>query len=172
MANQRKRRKRRSSGYRQPGKRDSQPVEPQAPAPERPRARRNDDPNRPPAPWGTFPLVELVILLAIVMLGAGLFVKGTRGDVMLVAGVALAALGGTEVSIREHFAGYRSHTTLLAGVLTAILTTIAFLLVPSEWSRGIPFAFGAVVFAAAFYLLREAFKRRSGGLGFRGGLRP
>ena len=35
---------------------------------------------------------------------------------MIAAGVALASLAGLELSIREHLAGYRSHSTVLAGV--------------------------------------------------------
>ena len=34
---------------------------------------------RPPAPWGRFPLVELVILLGLGLLIAGFFVQGARG---------------------------------------------------------------------------------------------
>src|ERR1700730_16767618 len=43
------------------------------------RARSIDE--RPPAPWGKFPLVELVVLLAIVLFVAGLVIGGTRGGV-------------------------------------------------------------------------------------------
>jgi hypothetical protein len=121
---------------------------------------------RPPAPWGSFPLVELVILLAVVLLGAGFFVQARLGLVMILAGLGLGVLGGTEVSIREHFAGYRSHTTLLSGVVAVVLATFAFLVVPDEL-RIVPFGFAAAVFALCFYLFRRAFKRRSGGLGFR-----
>ncbi len=52
----------------------------------------------------------------MVLLVLGFFVvKGDQGAVMVGVGVALAALAGLELSIREHFAGYRSHTLLLAG---------------------------------------------------------
>ena len=34
---------------------------------------------------------------------------------MLVFGMALGSLGGLDTALREHFAGYRSHTTLIAG---------------------------------------------------------
>src|SRR4051794_20337534 len=64
---------------------------------------------KPPAPWGSFPLTELVVFLGIVLLIAGLVVWGDRGRTMLVAGMALGSLGGLEISIREHYAGYKSH---------------------------------------------------------------
>jgi uncharacterized membrane protein YhiD involved in acid resistance len=95
---------------------------------------------------------------------AGILVWGKRGQLMLAAGVALGSLAGLEVSIREHFAGYRSHTTVLAGTAgVAALAVLFFAHAP----RGAMLAAGAVVFAAAFYALRIVFRRRSGGLWFR-----
>src|SRR4051794_27104535 len=38
------------------------------------RAERNIDDDRPPAPWGSFPLVELAVLIGIVMVILGFFV--------------------------------------------------------------------------------------------------
>ena len=60
---------------------------------------------RPPAPWGKAPLAELVILAGIISLAIGVF-GGSPTAIAL--GVALAGLGGMEVAIREHLAGYRS----------------------------------------------------------------
>src|SRR3954471_8519550 len=69
----------------------------------------------PPAPWGSFPLTELVVFLALVFGVIGFIRFDTRsGKVMVVAAMVLGSLGGLEVSIREHFSGFRSHTTLLA----------------------------------------------------------
>ena len=36
------------------------------------------------------------------------------GRTLLALGFALGALGGLDTSVREHFAGYRSHTLVLA----------------------------------------------------------
>src|SRR3954454_5773310 len=83
-----------------------------------PRRRRGGRPtmdDRPPAPWGSFPLVELAVLAAIGLFVAGLIVRGDRGGVMVVCALVLGSLAGLELSIREHLAGFRSHTTLLAG---------------------------------------------------------
>ena len=77
-----------------------------------PRVATPDD--RPPAPWGKLPLAELTILAGIVSLIVG--IVGQHATAIGI-GVALAGLGGMEVAIREHFAGYRSHTTLLAGAV-------------------------------------------------------
>src|SRR3954463_1389384 len=69
----------------------------------------------PPPPWGSFPLTEMVVLLALIFGVIGFIRFNTHsGKVMVVAAMCLGSLGGLEVSIREHFGGYRSHTTLLA----------------------------------------------------------
>jgi hypothetical protein len=133
---------------------------------EGPRPARRRPPERPPAPWGRFPLVELVVLLGLGLLVAGFFVQGARGATMIAAGVALASLAGLEVSIREHLAGYRSHSTVLAGVATVLALAAGFFLLPSRLFA-VNLLIGAVVFGVCFYALREVFKRRSGGLGFR-----
>jgi lysylphosphatidylglycerol synthetase-like protein (DUF2156 family) len=122
---------------------------------------------RPPAPWGNAPLAELVILAGIVALAVG--VIGGH-PTAIGAGVALAGLGGMEVAIREHFAGYRSHTTLLAGA--AFVLTTGLVLYAAGQILAVALAVGAVAFAATFYLARRAFQRASGGLSYRiGGLR-
>ena len=82
-------------------------------------------------------------------------------------GVVLGGLGGLEVSAREHFAGYRSHTTLLAG--TAFVLVVGGLLYLAHLVLAVCLAAGAVVFVAAFLALRRAFQRASGGLSFRAG---
>ena len=72
---------------------------------------------RPKAPWHPFPLVELCVLVGIVLIVLGLINFETRdGKTMLLVGLALGSLGGLDTAAREHFAGYRSHTTVLAGV--------------------------------------------------------
>lgn len=85
-------------------------------------------------------------------------------------GVVLAGLGGLEVSAREHFAGYRSHTTLLAGTVFVLVTGGLFYLAGLILAACL--AAGAVAFAASFYALRRVFQKASGGLSFKaGGLR-
>jgi lysylphosphatidylglycerol synthetase-like protein (DUF2156 family) len=122
---------------------------------------------RPPAPWGSVPLAELVILAGIVSLGIGVF-GGSPTAIGI--GVALAGLGGLEVAIREHFAGYRSHTSLLAGAAFVLTTGLAFY--AAGQILAVALAIGAVVGAVAFFLARRAFQRASGGLSYRvGGMR-
>jgi hypothetical protein len=130
--------------------------------PERPRRRSGE---RPQAPWGSFPLSELVILLGIVLIVWGAL-GGRDGEERLVGGLVIASLGGGELALREHLAGYRSHSALLGGVAAFVAVSVVALgLGPVKiW---VLMVLGASVFALTFYVMRELFKRRSGGLGFR-----
>jgi hypothetical protein len=134
----------------------------------RPRqARPSREPReRPPAPWGRFPLTELVVLLAILCLVSAFFFHGERSRTLLAGGAALGSLGGLELSIREHFAGFKSHSTML-GAAAGVVTMVVLVLVVHPISIWIVLLSGIGVFGAAFWLLREAFKKRSGGVGFR-----
>jgi len=134
-----------------------------APSPARHAPRPVDE--RPKAPWHPVPLVELCVLIGIVLIVAGFFFRDDRrGGILIVSGLALASLAGLDTVVREHFAGFRSHSTLLAGVPTVLVTGILY------FSRA-PIAAlliaAVVVFAAAFTTFRRAFTRRSGGLSFR-----
>ena len=133
----------------------------------RPAKRVNAPDERPPAPWGKAPLAELVILAGIISLVIGV-VSGNPTAIGL--GVALAGLGGMEVAIREHLAGYRSHTTLLAGFAFVLTTGLVFYV--AKTILAVALGLGALAFAIVFYLARRAFQRASGGLSYKvGGLR-
>jgi hypothetical protein len=119
---------------------------------------------RPPAPWGNFPLAELSVLAGIVMLAIGIFGKNATA---LGVGIVLAGLGGLATAASEHFAGYRSHTTLLAG--TVFVIVVGGLFYVAGLVLAICLGVGAVAFLATFFLLRRAFQRASGGLSFRVG---
>jgi hypothetical protein len=130
----------------------------------RTRSGRTSPDDRPPAPWGSFPLVELVVLLALILIVAGFIIRGERGGTMIVGGFALGSLAGTELSVREHFGGFRSHTTLLAAV-TGFLAGAAAYLITKD--RTITPAVAIIVFMPSFYFYRQAFMRRTGGAAFR-----
>jgi hypothetical protein len=120
----------------------------------------------PPAPWHPVPLSELCILAGLVCLGVGFFGGGGgRRGVLLALGFALVGLASLEVALREHLAGYRSHSALLA--LAAALAVVVPLALATGMARSLAGAIGAGLFAAAFLALRGLFRRRSGGFGFR-----
>ena len=128
--------------------------------------RRSSSSERPPAPWGSFPLSELIILVGIVVLFWGLFSGRDGGGKRVAGGLVLASLGGGELALREHLGGFRSHSALLAGVATfVVITVIVVALGPVKmW---VILGAGVAVFGASFYWMRELFRRRSGGLSFR-----
>jgi hypothetical protein len=104
------------------------------------------------------------VLAGIVMLGIGVFGKSPTA---IGVGVVLAGLGGLEVAATEHFAGYRSHTTLLAGTVFVLVVGGLFYL--AGLILAICLGAGAVAFLAVFFALRRAFRRASGGLSFKVG---
>jgi hypothetical protein len=139
-----------------------------APASPTPRAGGDDLPprpaplsdERPKAPWHPFPLVELAVLVGIVLIVAGLISHNSqRGRGLLVLGLALGSLGGLDTSAREHFAGYRSHTLVLA-LLPAVTVAVLLAVV------GAPFVIvpgiGVTVFAVVFAVLRTLWVRTHG----------
>ncbi|HEV7494005.1 hypothetical protein [Baekduia sp.] len=140
---------------------------PVAPMPAAPRtatykSRREDAPQ---PPWAPFPLTELCILLSIVLLAIGFFFAGgERRGVLLGGGFVLVTLAAGELSVREHFAGYRSHSSLLAGIC-AIIAAVPFWLAPIP--QEIVLVVGIVVYVLGLLGFRRAFMRRSGGVGFR-----
>jgi hypothetical protein len=140
------------------------PAEPARARPTAPPSRRARMEDAPKAPWSPFPLTELVILLALVLLAVGFFSSGDRRGVLVGVGLVLASLAGGELALREHFTGFRSHTMLLSG-LTGFL--VGALLVALGVAKGLVLAIAVAVMIVAFPFLRRAFMRRSGGLGFR-----
>lgn len=141
----------------------------QSPAAATPRARpgRTTMDERPPPLWGSFPLTELVTLGGIVLMVWGfLSGPGDEGRARIAGGLAIAALGGLELAIREHVTGFRSHTTMLAAA-TGILVIVALGLGAGVGLLPVLLAAGLAAFGASFYWLRQLFKRRSGGLSFR-----
>jgi uncharacterized membrane protein YhiD involved in acid resistance len=101
------------------------------------------------------------------MLIGGFFVSGTQGAVMIGTGLALGSLAGLELSVREHFAGYRSHTLVLAGTAAIAALAALFFLAPSLLSPPLRLVAALAVFVLAAWGLTLAFRRRSGGLAFR-----
>jgi hypothetical protein len=127
---------------------------PHAPAPP---AKPRDE--RPQAPWHPFPLVELCALLGIILLVLGVINIGDEsGPLFLVAGMALGSLAGLDTALREHFSGYRSHSTVLAGI-PAVLAAAALYFGGAPWPALVLAAVAA--FAGGFMLFARAYDRRA-----------
>ena len=112
---------------------------------------------RPPGLFGGVPVSEIAIFAGLVAIVVWL-VRG--GTATLVVGLAVLALGVIEVTAREHFSGYRSHTTLLAAIPSvAIGIGLVTLIGTDRRNRGpILLAVAAPVFALLVWFLRRRFQ--------------
>lgn len=129
-----------------------------------PRSRSED---RPPAPWGKFPLTEVVVFVGLILLLAGFFVAPPRGPIMIGAGLVLSSVAGLELALREHLAGYRSHTLILAGMGGVITLALGWTLLAPVISPAVRVVLAAVVFGLGAWYFSGLFARRSGGARFR-----
>jgi hypothetical protein len=109
---------------------------------------------RPQSPFGGLPISELAILGGAVALAVGVI---RHGGPALIGGLILCVLGVTEVTAREHFSGYRSHTILLAAVPAVVAEFVITLTVGTPRVRVLLLVPVAAVFAACAWLLRRRF---------------
>jgi hypothetical protein len=81
-----------------------------------------------------------------------------RGGPALIVGVVVCTLGVLEVTLREHFSGYRSHTTLLAAVpaVGSEIAVVALIGAPSQ--RALLLLVVIPVYAVFFWALRRRFR--------------
>ena len=134
------------------------PAPTPAPAPARSRYAK---PERPKAPWHPIPLVELCVLIGLALIIYGF---ASSEPPLLLAGLVLASLGGLDTAAREHFNGFKSHTTLLAGLAAVLLAGVLYF-AQLPWIAVV--AGAALAFGLAFWRARAAFMKRSGGVAFR-----
>ncbi len=119
---------------------------------------------RPKPPWHPVPLVELSVLLGIVLIVIGIINRDdSQGRLAIAFGVARASLAGRGTAAREHYTGFRSHSSLLASMPT-VLTAILMGVVGVDLPIVLPAA--VLVFAIAFFAFRGIFKRKTG-VGFK-----
>ncbi len=144
-----------------PPPRERTPAPKPAPPPATTAARRSRRDAAPKPPWGSFPLIELCALSAIVLGAWGIL----GGRLPLVFGaMLLGSVAGLEVAIREHFGGYRSHTLVLSGIVAITVMTILYF---AGAQRTVLIAGAAGGLLVGVPLFRQLFKRRSGGVGMR-----
>src|SRR3954451_516715 len=143
--------------------------DPPVAAPARPRppqaSRRARLEEAPKPPWHPFPLVELCILGGLVLMVVGFVKGGNRGGLFAICGIALVGVASLELAVREHFGGYRSHSSLLAAALG--VGTMLVLGIGLQVTRVVAIGIGAGIFGAAFLWLRAASRRRTGGVALR-----
>jgi len=111
---------------------------------------------RPPSPFGGIPVSEVAIFAGLIAVIVGYF---DHGGPALVGGIVLCALGVIEVTAREHFAGFRSHTILLAAIPTIVVEYLLVQIMPTAWPRETALLGDAIVFSLMFWLLRGRWAR-------------
>jgi hypothetical protein len=109
---------------------------------------------RPPSPFGGLPVSELAILAGIVALIVGVI---RHGGPALIGGVVLCLLGVSEVTAREHFSGYRSHTVVLAAIPAVVAEFVIVLTVGPPAIRVLLLVPVGAVFAVCAWFLRRRF---------------
>ena len=138
------------------------------PAPPRPgttsRRARLDEAPRPP--WAPVPLTEGTILIGMALLIVGMAGGRSNRALLIGFGLTLVTLATVELSLREHLAGYRSHSSLLAGCAALAIAVPIVLLLPGA-AKAVVLIVGAVVYFLSFRVLRDLFRRRSGGMSWR-----
>ena len=96
--------------------------------PARPRPSRfevRDGVARPQPIWSPFPLTEVGMAAGIAIFGTGLLSDGRRATWLLTIAVLMLVVVVGELCLRDHFAGFRSHTLLLSVLPVAILNGLA-----------------------------------------------
>jgi hypothetical protein len=157
------RRSRKRSGTAVPAPSEERATPAPSVAPSTPRRRAKLE-EAPKAPWHPVPLVELSILAGLILSVIGFLSEGDRRPVLIVGGLALIAVASCELAIREHFAGYRSHSALLALLLAFGVGAVCWF---ASEDRYVVIAGAAIAFGPAFWAMRRSFVDRSGGLTWR-----
>jgi hypothetical protein len=105
-----------------------------APSPRRPsRSEMRDGVARPDAIWAPFPLTEIAMTVGIVVFLVGFVGGGARGVWLLGIGIAVLSVAVAELCLREHFAGFRSHSLLLGLLPVVAVHMLVVLVVTSDW---------------------------------------
>jgi hypothetical protein len=132
-----------------------------------PKTLKADRREAPKPIWAPLPITEGMILVGLILAVVGL-VGQTTG--LVLGGLALVVLPSLELALREHLAGYRSHTSLISAVV-AMVVAIGLGVGLNAADVDLPqwplLVVAVLVFAGMFRLLRQKFKERSGGLTFR-----
>ncbi|HLJ03632.1 MAG TPA: hypothetical protein VKT31_09340 [Solirubrobacteraceae bacterium] len=148
--------RKRHSGTKSAVRARSAAVPPQAPRTPRAPARTASSRTygeRPAGLFGGLPVSEVMIFVGAIGMVVG-WLQG--GGVALFVGLGVCFLAVLELTVREHFSGYRSHSTLLAAIAAvAVETAVALLVAPRD--RLLLLVAVVPVFAGVFALVRKRF---------------
>ena len=111
---------------------------------------------RPPGPFGNLPISELAILAGGIGAVVGVL---QNGGPALIVGLIVCGLGVLEVTAREHFSGFRSHSSLLAGIPAMASGALTVAVFGQPRQRALVLLVVGPVFAVLFWLFRGRFRR-------------
>ena len=147
--------------------RDAPRAAARAEAPARPPPSRlevRDGVRRPDAIWAPFPLTEIGMGVGIV-----LFLLGFAGSpALLLAGVGVLVVVVAELCLREHFAGFRSHSILLGMLPVTTVHLGVVVLGDVTWRGPLALAIDLAIAGALAWWLQQRFRVAQG----RARLRP
>lgn len=113
---------------------------------------------RPQPVWAPFPLTELGMAAGIAIFAWGFLSDGDGALwLMSVAALLLAVVAG-ELCLREHLAGFRSHTLLLAALPVMALHAAVFFAISDDWSGPLALATDLALGGALAWLLHKRFR--------------
>ena len=101
------------------------------------------------------PVSEIAILAGVVGLIVG-FVEASSAA--LIVGIVVCTLGVLEVTAREHFSGFRSHSALLAAIPAVGVETALVAAVGRPSNRALLLLVVVPVYALVFWILRKRFR--------------
>ena len=110
---------------------------------------------RPPSPFGGVPVSEVAIGAGLVAAVVGF---ASSAELPLIVGLVMCGLGVMEVTGREHFSGYRSHTALLAAIPAVGIEAGVVALFGDPQQRGLLLLVIVPVFGILFWALRRRFQ--------------
>ena len=137
------------------------PAAPRAPAPRDPAAQKRpsrleirDGVPRPDAIWAPFPLTEIGMGVGLV-----LFLIGFSGaPALLLVGVGVLVVVVAELCLREHFAGFRSHSILLAMLPVTVVHLGLVVLADVAWRGPLALAVDLAIAGALAWWLMQRFR--------------
>ncbi len=122
---------------------------------------------RPPGPFGDFPVSEILIFAGMVGAVVGFFQAGgvhlrpsnAAHNPALIVGLIVLALGVVEVTAREHFSGFRSHASLLAGIPSVVAGVAVLTIIGATSQRALILVVVVPLYVGLFWWLRRRFRR-------------